>query len=205
MLRACSRLLCLAAVLSVCGCSANSHAERGTAVGGATGAVAGTMIGAQTGNAGKGAVIGTMAGMVAGNLIGQDMDQQEIAQEKYYTEAYASAEARAVTISQLLELSDAGVADDVIIATIRQNGVREQLSTEDIITLTRRNVSSDVIKAYQTPPARELPPSRRVSRDPVIIQRSFHQPAYRNSSNAGIYYRQPLPHGRAQWGVTIQN
>ena len=117
-MRALFIILYCGVVITVSGCTANSHAERGTAVGGATGAVAGTMIGAQSGNAGKGAVIGTMAGMVAGNLIGQDMDQQEIAREKYYTEAYARERENAVSIAQLIEMSEAGVADEVIIAKI---------------------------------------------------------------------------------------
>lgn len=191
-------------LIASCGCTANSHAERGTAVGGATGAVAGTMIGGQSGNAGKGAVIGTMAGMVAGNLIGQDMDQQELARDKYYTEAYARARENAVSIGQLIEMSDAGVADEVIIAKIHEDGPADQLSTDDIITLTKRNVSSDVIKAYQTRPVRQLPPSRRTSRDPVIIERHYHQPAYRVGPGSGVYYRHSVPTGRSQWGLSIQ-
>ena len=204
-LRALLTILFCGAVITVSGCTANSHAERGTAVGGATGAVAGTMIGAQSGNAGKGAVIGTMAGMVAGNLIGQDMDQQEIAREKYYTEAYARERENAVSIAQLIEMSEAGVADEVIIAKIQEDGPREQLSTDDIITLTKRNVSSDVIKAYQARPIRELPPSRRTSRDPVIIERHYLQPAYPAGPRSGAYYRHSIPHGRTQWGLSIQN
>ena len=187
------------------GCTANSHAERGTVVGGATGAVAGTMIGANSGNAGKGAVIGTMAGMVAGNLIGQDMDQQKIAREKYYTETYARERKNAVSIAQLIEMSEAGVADEVIIAKIQEDGPRQQLATDDIITLTKRNVSSDVIKAYQTRPARELPPSRRTSRDSVIIERHYLQPEYPAAPRSGAYYRHSIPNGRTQWGLSIQN
>ena len=188
----------------VCGCSANSYADRATAVGGITGAVAGTMIGADSGNAGTGAVIGTMAGMAAGNMIGQDIDEAEARSHEYYSKAYAEAQMNAVTLDEVIQMTESGVSDEIIIAKIEQDGPSQRLSTDDIIELTKRGISSAVIKVYQTQRPRELPPSRRTSRDPIIIERHFHQvPQPYTAPGAAIHYQHRFPSGRSQWGISV--
>ena len=62
----------------------------------------------------------------------------------------------AVTLNQLLEMTQAGVDDAVIISRIEANGPAQKLSTDDIILLSKSQVAPAVISTYQAPPALEV-------------------------------------------------
>ncbi|MBT5598096.1 MAG: hypothetical protein HOJ62_05680 [Planctomycetaceae bacterium] len=124
--------------------TANNETTTGALIGGVTGA----LIGEHNDDPLAGAIIGTTAGALLGNAIGQENEQAE-------AELAAAAEVyrqNAVTLNQILEMTQAGVDDAVIISCIEANGPAQQLSTADIISLSNSQVAPSVISAYQTTP-----------------------------------------------------
>jgi len=112
------------------------------------GGVSGALIGDHNDDPLAGAIIGTTAGALLGNAIGLENDRirnEASAAEQQHMES-------AVTLRQLLEMTQAGVDDAVIISRIEANGPAQKLTTEDIIMLSNSQVAAAVISTYQTPP-----------------------------------------------------
>ncbi|MCG8432055.1 MAG: glycine zipper domain-containing protein [Candidatus Omnitrophica bacterium] len=106
--------------VAVSGCQSNkSRAAEGAVIGGVLGAAAGSIIGHQSGETGEGAAIGAAAGILGGSLIGSQI-------EKSPAQPAATAP-----------------APDTQPAASAFNP--QQMSLEQIITLTREGVHEDVI------------------------------------------------------------
>lgn len=169
----------------------------GTIVGGAFGAVTGAIIGGKK-DRGEGALIGAGVGALTGNLLGRSKDAQDERRAAAGAAAVGQmnqqAAAMAVTNYDLLQMTRAGVSEDVIISTMRSRGARIDLSPQALIALKQQGVSDRVVMAAQdmtngvgyapAPPAavgivRELPPPPTA----VIVE-----PAWRP------YYYYPPPH-----------
>lgn len=58
---------------------------------------------------------------------------------------------RAVTISDVIAMKQAGLSDDLVIAKIKQSNKPANLSTDEMIALKKQNVSDAVIKALMDP------------------------------------------------------
>ena len=124
--------------------STNNEQTTAAVIGGVTGA----LIGEHNNDPLAGAIIGTAAGALLGNAISQENDRvktEVAAAEADYME-------NAVTLDQLLEMTQAGVDDSVIISRIEANGPAQKLTTNDIILLSKSQVAPAVISTYQTPP-----------------------------------------------------
>ena len=103
-----------------------------TVVGGALGAITGAVIGGSKNREG-GALIGAGVGALTGNLIGKSQDRADRHQAAAGAAAVANlnqqANALAVTNFDLVNMTRAGVSDDVIISTMRSRGARLDLSS----------------------------------------------------------------------------
>ena len=124
--------------------STNNEQTTAAWIGGVTGA----LIGEHNDEPLAGAIIGTATGALLGNAVSQENDRIAAAA------AVAEAEymENAVTLNQLLEMTQAGVDDAIIISRIEANGPAQKLSTDDIILLSKSQVAPSVISTYQASP-----------------------------------------------------
>jgi outer membrane lipoprotein SlyB len=125
----------------------------GAVVGGGLGAVTGALIGGRD-HRGGGALIGAGVGALTGGLVGNAVDQADRRAAATGTAVVAQANAQvaamAVTNFDLVEMTRAGVGDDVIISTIRSRGGRFDLSPGGLIALKQSGVSDRVVMAAQS-------------------------------------------------------
>jgi hypothetical protein len=124
----------------------------GTVMGGALGAVTGAIVGGKK-DRGEGALIGAGIGAVTGNLLGRSKDRADVQRAAVGAATVGrmnqQAAAMAVTDYDLLEMTRAGVSDDVIISTMRSRGVQIDLSPQALISLKQSGVSDRVVLAAQ--------------------------------------------------------
>lgn len=181
----------------------------GTILGGALGAVTGAIVGGKK-HGGQDALIGAGVGAVTGNLLGRSKDRVD--EQRAASGAAAvgqlnqQAQAMAVTNYDLLQMTRAGVSEDVIISTMRSRGARIDLSPQAIITLKQQGVSDRVLMAAQDMSAgrgyvagapapvaivRELPPP------PTVI----FEPAWRPYYYPHPYHYHHRPHSYVHYSV----
>ena len=194
---------------------AQYHTDRGAVLGGLTGALAGAAIGDHNDNAGAGALIGGAVGLVTGAAIGNSVDQEEAARARAYQQQRAWQLARAASIPDVVQMSRSGVADDIIIKHISQNGIQRRLETADVISLHQQGVSTAVIAAMQRAPVGAPLPqasypstySQPVYQPPVVVQEHYYvSPPPVNYWHGYRPYRPPYhpPHrSNVHWGITI--
>jgi len=198
----------LATALFAAGCNSPYHTDRGALFGGLLGAGTGAIIGDALGNAGAGAAIGAGAGALTGAAIGQSLDEIE-AENRAMIAAQLGREVRAgaVTMDDVLMMTQGGVDDELIINHIRANGVARVPDAQDLVTLKNQGVSSAVIRAMQEPP-------RRPRTETVVIEKPAPQPVIVEEYHYGPpwYYRPPYyryryrrPGPRVGWGFSFHN
>src|SRR4029077_4114135 len=104
-------------------------------------------------HAGQDALIGAGVGAVAGNLVGRSKDANDERRAAQGAAAVGQmnqqAMAVAVTDSDLVQMTRAGISEDVIISTMRSRGTRIDLSPQSLIALRQQGVSDRVILAAQ--------------------------------------------------------
>ncbi len=158
----------------------------GTVAGGAFGAVTGAILGGRK-DRGEGALIGASIGAITGNLLGRARDtadeRQAAAGAATVGALNQQAVAAAITNYDLLEMTRAGLSEDVIISTMRSRGARLDLSPQSLIALKQSGVSDRVVMAAQdmnsgrtaylptpaiapVPVVREVVPTRVIVHDP---------------------------------------
>jgi len=145
--------------------------------GGLAGAGIGAAIGQKGGDALPGAAIGGTIGALSGAILGNAADQDEARRRAYmYSQQQEYGRlAQRVTIADVVTMTHAGLADDVIINQIRSKGMAQTLSTNDLITLKQQAVSDRVINAMQYQPQ----PTRIVRQpSPVIVEEHYYHPRY---------------------------
>src|SRR4029079_15815685 len=124
----------------------------GTFLGGAMGAITGAIIGGKK-HAGQDALIGAGVGAVTGNLLGRSKDANDerraAAGAAAVGQMNAQAAALAVTDADLVQMTRAGISEDVIISTMRSRGTRIDLSPQSLIALRQQGVSDRVVIAAQ--------------------------------------------------------
>ena len=124
----------------------------GTITGGALGAVTGAIVGGK-GDRGEGALIGAGVGAVAGNLLGRAQDRSDEARAaygaQYVGQLNQQAAAQAVTNYDLIDMTRAGVSEEVIISTMQSRGTRLDLGPNSLIALKQAGVSDRVVMAAQ--------------------------------------------------------
>jgi hypothetical protein len=124
----------------------------GTFLGGALGAITGAAVAGRK-DRGAGALIGAGVGAVTGNLLGRSKD---VADERRAAngamavgQMNAQTAAMAVTDNDIVQMTRAGISDDVIISTMRSRGTRVDLSPQSLIALRQQGVSDRVVMAAQ--------------------------------------------------------
>jgi hypothetical protein len=124
----------------------------GTFLGGAMGAITGAIIGGKK-HAGQDALIGAGVGAVTGNILGREKDatdeRRAAAGQAAVNQLNAQAAAQAVSNFDILQMTHAGISDDVIISTMHQRGARIDLSPQALIALKQQGVSDRVVVAAQ--------------------------------------------------------
>ena len=99
------------------------------------------------------ALIGAGVGAVTGNLLGRSKDATDERRAANGAAAVGQmnqqAVAMAVTDSDLVQMTRAGISEDVIISTMRSRGTRIDLSPQSLIALRQQGVSDRVVMAAQ--------------------------------------------------------
>jgi YMGG-like Gly-zipper len=173
----------------------------GTVVGGGFGALTGAIIGGKK-DRGEGALIGAGVGALAGGLIGNSKDkadQRAVANGVAVTShANAQAAALAVTNYDLVEMTRAGLGDELIISTMQSRGGRFDLSPSGLISLKQNGVSDRVVMAAQSlgrggviqpGPAAVIAPAPQVMYvEPAPVIRVYSGPYYRHHYHHGYHH-----------------
>jgi YMGG-like Gly-zipper len=138
----------------------------GTVVGGAMGAITGALIGGRK-HGGQDALIGAGVGAITGNLIGRSKDRnderQAAAGAATVGQLNQQAAAMAVTSYDLVNMTRAGVSDELIISSMRSRGIQLDLSPQGLIALKQNGVSDYVVSAAQ-----QMAASRGYAAAPVV-------------------------------------
>lgn len=193
------------ALLSAVGCQATSYAERGATLGALTGALSGAAIGEHNGDAVGGAILGTAVGALAGTVVGDTIDYEAARSAEIIEQRMGRQLAGAVSMQDVISMSEAGLSENVISTHIRANGVASPLSPVDLITLRNAGVSDAVVQTMQqTPPPSSQPVVPAVVRQsgPVIIEEHHYvAPPF---PFHGHHHRGHGPrHRGVHWGVSF--
>lgn len=136
----------LAWVFLTSGCQSNkTRTAEGAVIGGVLGATAGGIIGHQTHHGAEGAGIGAAVGAIAGGIIGSQIEKPT----QTTSQAAQASTSHQMTLQQIVDLSQQGVNEDVIIGKIHQTNSRFTLTQIDIDYLKEQGVSQRVIDAMQ--------------------------------------------------------
>ncbi|WP_425397839.1 YMGG-like glycine zipper-containing protein [Aeoliella sp.] len=197
-------VLCLAVVAAVASPAAaqqyyyqpppsyyHNDTREGTVTGAGLGAITGALIGGKK-NWEGGAIIGAGVGALTGRAIGSSRDQADAQQvavgSSVAAQANAQAAANAVTNYDLVQMTQAGLSDELIVSTIQSRGGRFDLSPNGLIALKQSGVSDRVVLTAQqfgsTNVATPInPPTVRVETRPVVVRPApvihyYHGPRY---------------------------
>jgi hypothetical protein len=210
---ACSLLLLFAALS---GCRSPYHSDQGALLGGLGGAGVGAIVGNAVGHTGAGALIGAGVGAVSGAVVGDALDDIEARNRAQIAQQMATmnmqAPSGAVTAGDVLNMSQAGVAPELIVNHIRANGVAGPLQSGDVIALSQQGVHPNVIAAMQNPPVRHVAAPavvhpgpvvvEHIAPTPVIVEEHYYAPRYHHH----IHHRHHRHHHRppgVSWGVSV--
>lgn len=152
------------------GCQSLSPTENGALAGTGLGAASGAIIGSAVGRAGPGAVIGGALGMLGGALTGAGIESSERRQAARL--AAAQAARPPLSMQEVVQLTQSGMSDGVIIEQIRTTGSSYRLSANDLLYLQNSGVREPVIKEMQATVYRT--PRRVYSATTAIVE----QPVY---------------------------
>jgi hypothetical protein len=160
-------LLLGAGLLLFSGCYSPYRSDRGALAGGVGGAGVGALVGEAVGHPGVGALVGAGVGAVSGAAVGGALDNIE-ANNRAQIEARLghAVPAGAVTVGEVVNMTRAGVAEDLMINHIRSHGMAAPLQAQDLIFLQQQAVPTRVVQAMQAPPVVVAQP---VPGPPVIV------------------------------------
>lgn len=212
------------ALFALAGCRSPYYADQGALVGGLGGAGVGAIVGNAVGHTGAGALIGAGAGALGGAVVGNALDDVEARNRAQIAQQMAAVNMQpplgAVTANDVVQMTRAGVAPDLIVNHIRANGVAGPLQSGDVIFLTQQGVAQDVIAAMQNPPIRTAaapvmvaPPTmvapgpvyvEHVAPAPVIVEEHFYGPPRYFHHHHHHRHRHHPPHG-VSWGVSVSH
>src|SRR6266851_3520434 len=169
----------LVPVLFTCGCSSMSNTERGVGAGGLIGAGTGALIGHATGHTGGGALIGAGVGALSGGLVGNAIDQSERKTEAQFAAATAPGPQGPLGLTDVVQMAQSHVSDEVITSQIRSTGSAFHLSANDTIWLKQNGVSDRVIQELLATASRA--PAQVYETRPVYVRPVYVEPS-------GYYY-----------------
>jgi outer membrane lipoprotein SlyB len=175
MARRIAYLLLLTPALATVGCHSPYRSDQGALLGGLGGAGVGAIVGNQVGHTGAGAVIGGLTGALAGSVVGDQLDQIEARNR-------AEIQARlgrppgpgAVSVEDVVEMSQRGVNEQVLVDHIRARGVTRALAKDDLILLSQAQVSPRVVTAMQEPRPVPMAGPPYPAPGPVIVEEHIY-------------------------------
>ncbi len=132
-----------------CGCQSPHYTDQGAAFGALAGGLAGAAIGEHNNNPLAGAVIGTGIGAITGATLGAAIDQDVARSQAEIERRMGRRLQGAVTISDVISMTEAGLSDSVMTTHIRANGVAQRPTADDLVTLSNAGVSEQTILALQ--------------------------------------------------------
>ena len=157
----------------------------GAATGGAFGTLAGGLtgaaIGAHDGKATEGALIGALTGGTLGTVAGNAVDREVERDRLNYQTANAAQRQAAVSMHQLIQMTDNGLGKNIIISQISNQGIDRRPNINDLIVLKNRGVDEDVIQTFQTARVAgsyNQPTQPAVIGPPVYVDRFAAPPIY---------------------------
>lgn len=188
----------------VSGCRSPYYADQGAAFGALTGGLAGAAIGEHNNNPLAGAAIGTAVGALTGATVGSAIDQDVARSQAAIERRMGRRMQGAVTVPDVISMTQAGLSDSVIATHIRANGVAQRPTADDLVTLSKAGVTEQAIMAMQQalPPGAMIPPPPV---GPVIVEEYHYGPApyYRGyPPPRGYYGRHRAPSG-VHWGIAV--
>ena len=185
------------------GCSTGSYAERGMGLGAGIGGVTGALVGSQHGNPVAGAAVGAAVGAATGTVVGHSIDDEVAAQEAQLADQLGRSLNGPVTKDQVIEMNSAGVEDSVIIAHIRSHGVRRKPRVEEVISMSKQGVGTEVIKAMEGSAVAGMRP-RPPARPAVVVEEHYHGPWWGGPRRAYRSYGRRRRPG-VRWGFSFGN
>jgi hypothetical protein len=147
------------------GCESMSNTDKGVLGGAGLGALAGGVIGSATGHAGAGAAIGAGLGGVAGGLTGAAVDNSERKQAI----RQAAAQNPPLSLPDIVQLTQKGTSDSVIIDQIRLTGSVYHLSAQDLMWLQDNGVREPVVREMQATAYRPVRRIYTAAPPPVVV------------------------------------
>jgi hypothetical protein len=176
------------AMVLLSGCFSPYRSDRGALAGGVGGAGVGALVGEAVGHPGVGALVGAGVGAVSGAAVGGALDNIE-ANNRAQIEARIGhpVAAGAATIDDVVNMTRAGVAEDLMINHIRSHGMATPLQANDLIFLQQQRVGTRVVQAMQAPPlVAAQPMMMQPAGPPAVIVGGGYGP--------GPYYGPPPPY-----------
>jgi hypothetical protein len=192
---------------------AQNQTRDGALMGGVAGALLGGVIGHQNKETTEGALIGGAVGALAGGVIGNQ--QQKIERERYYNSMHSRpvyveqhthtfvpaapthvvtrqvVPRRAVTTSEVINMTRSGVSDAVIVAHIQSNGIAMRPDVNDVILMNQEGVSDYVITMMQqtgTGYRAPTPVYRTYQQPAVVVQEQYYAPPQPVYTGQRTYY-----------------
>ena len=192
--------------LAMVGCRSPYYADRGAAAGGLAGAGIGALVGSQTGNAGAGAAIGAGVGALTGTVFGEQLDELA-AQNRAEIAGQLGRPVigGAATIDEVVAMTRAGVAPNLIANYVSTSGVARPVTASDLIILHQQGVAPEVVSVMQNPPPRQVAVAAAPPR-PVVIEEHHYGPPVCYPPPYRAYHRRRHCGGtRVGWGISISN
>ena len=167
-----SSLIVITLIASFAAAQQPTERRRLGILGGLAGAAIGAAAGEDSGDAVPGALIGGTIGAITGAAAGNSIDQQEFRNQQYQA-AMAQQQAQAVTLSDVVSMTHAGLGDAVIINHIQTHGMAQNVTASDLIVLKQQGVSDPVLNMMQRSPQ---PRPVTYQPAPVIVREQYYAP-----------------------------
>ncbi|MGD0653486.1 MAG: glycine zipper domain-containing protein [Thermoguttaceae bacterium] len=147
------------------GCQSPYKSDQGALLGGVLGAGTGAAIGSACHNPLAGAAIGAGVGTITGAAVGSALDEQDARNRAMIAQQLGrQVSGNPVTIPDVINMTRAGVDEELIVNHVRIHGVAAPLQAQDVIVLQQQGVSKRVIATMQEPPV--------VQPQPMVIQQA---------------------------------
>jgi len=153
------------------------HRNQGLGLGALMGAVTGGAIGNHNGETVEGALIGGAVGALAGAAIGDSVDADIARNNAVYEQRLARQMSQAVSVQDVISMSQSRLSDSVIVTHIRTYGVAVRPQANDLILMNNAGVSEAVIGAMQTAPLAVAPPAPAPEYGTVVVREHYYGPA----------------------------
>jgi hypothetical protein len=197
--------LFLVAAILLGGCQSPYKSDQGALTGGLLGAGTGAIIGSALHNPLAGAAIGTGVVAIGGAAVGSALDEQDAKNRAMIAQQLGrQVPANPVTINDVINMTRAGVDEELIANHVRTHGVVAPLQAQDIIVLQQQGVSKRVIAVMQEPPIPAAQPVMvQQAPQPMLVEAYPYGPPYWGPPC--YYYRHYRPSPSVHWGMTFGN